>query len=183
MISQAARTAMGGMLRQGVRASLLVSPEDSIEFVATLGVGHIQTTHIVMLSVSSYCFRLVLLIHFSPDEATRNHFSKLNKVVASDMNDQAFTDAISECGNICCGSINRGLAKIFPHVGMSTPNIIDRQCANSLALLGGTFEEHVDIILPGGPKLHASLCVSEFEDLDFDVAAGEEESSGELEMF
>lgn len=174
---------MGHMLRQGVCASLLVSPQDPVEFTTTLGVDHIHTSKIVMLSVSSYCFRLVLLIHFSPDEATRNHFSKINKLTASEMNDQAFGDAISECGNICCGSINRALAKSFPHVGMSTPNIVDRQCANYLSLLGGTFEEHVDIILPGGPKLHASLCVSEFEDLDFEMAAGEDESNGELEMF
>jgi hypothetical protein len=183
MISQAARTAMGNMLRQGVSASLLVSPQDPIEFAPALGIGHIQTSKIVMLSVSSYCFRLVLLIHFSPDEATRNHFSKLNKLAASEMDDQTFGDVIRECGNICCGSINRDLARVFPHVGMSTPNILDRQCASSLALLGGTFEEHVDIILPGGPKLHASLCVSEFEDLDFEMATRENESNGELEMF
>jgi CheY-specific phosphatase CheX len=126
---------------------------------------------------------LLVLIYFTPDALTKAHFAALNKMDVQNMDAQAFTDAISECGNICCGSLNRELAIQFPHVGMSTPNIIDRRCARYLGALGSTHQQHFDIAIPQGPQFHASLCISEFEDLDFDIQISETQSSGELEMF
>ena len=46
--------------------------------------------------------------------------------------EQAFFDAIAERGNICCGILNRDLGHYFPHMGLSTPNILDKECSSKL---------------------------------------------------
>ncbi|MES2948060.1 MAG: hypothetical protein V4858_05895 [Pseudomonadota bacterium] len=81
-----------------------------------------------MLTVASFLFRLPVLIYFSSDEATQGHFARINNIDPSEMSAQAFLDVIGECGNICCGTLNRELVLVCPHVAMSTPNIIEREC-------------------------------------------------------
>lgn len=183
MISHNAKQALGEMLRQGIKASLLVSPDDPVTITPVEEVGGMAASKIVILSVSSYLFRLMALIYFTPDELTKAHFARINKVSASAMDEQSFNDAILECGNICCGSINRALARVFPHVGMSTPNIIDKQCALYRGVLDSSYEQHVAIAIPDGPTFYASVCIKEYEDLDFEADVAEEAVSGELEMF
>jgi len=126
---------------------------------------------------------MLVLIYFSPDELTKAHLASINRVDVTTMDTQTFFDVISECGNICCGSVNRDLAQVFPHVGMSTPNIVDKQCAHHLDVLGSSYQHHFAVTIPQGPRFHASLCLTEFEDLDFDIQVPEQQSSGELEMF
>jgi hypothetical protein len=183
MISQNAQRSLSQILQQGIKASLLASPLDSVAIEPVADTSGFSCTQIVVLSVSSYLFRLLVLIYFTPDALTKAHFATLNKMDVQSMDARAFADAIGECGNICCGSLNRELAMQFPHVGMSTPNILDRQCALYLGALGSTYQQHFDISIPQGPRLHASLCISEFEDLDFDIQISETNSGGELEMF
>jgi len=183
MISKNAQRSFSQILQQGIKASLLASPLDSVDIKPVADPSGFSCTQIVVLSVSSYHFRLLVLIYFTPDALTKTHIAALNKMDVQNMNTQAFTDAIRECGNICCGSLNRELVMEFPHVGMSTPNIIDRQCAQYLGVLGSTYQQHFDISIPQGPHFHASLCVSEFVDLDFDIQINETQSGGELEMF
>lgn len=183
MISNNAQRAFGEMLVQGIKASLLASPDEPIAVTPVAQVEGIAASEIVMLSISSYFFRLVVLVYFTPDEQTKAHFARLNKVPVSAMDAQALVDAIHECGNICCGSINRALSAVFPHVGMSTPNIMDKRCAHYRGVLESSHEQHVAIAIPGGPRLHASLCIKEFADLDFEIEAVPVEAGGELEMF
>jgi len=183
MISQNAQRSLSEILQQGIRASLLASPLDPVEIEPVADASGFSSTQIVVLSVSSYLFRLQVLIYFTPDTLTKAHFATINKIDLQNMDAKAFADAISECGNICCGSLNRELVMQFPHVGMSTPNIIDRRCALYLGVLGSTYQQHFDISIPQGPRFHASLCISEFEDLDFDIQISETQSGGELEMF
>lgn len=183
MLSSNAQRSLTQILHQGLKAGLLVSPDDPIEITPVDDNSAFASAQFVILSVSSYLFRLAVLIYFSPDEQTKSHFAAINKVDAQNMDVQAFEDAISECGNICCGSLNRELVAAFPHVGMSTPNILDRQCAQYLSVLGSTFQQHYDVTIPDGPRFHASLCFNAFAALDFDIQIVENESSGELEMF
>lgn len=183
MISQSAQRSLSDMFRQGIKAGLLTSPQDPIEISPAADALLFTSTQIVILSVSSYFFRMLVLIYFTPDELTQRHFAALRGRDVEAMDAQALADAISESGNICCGSLNRDLAQQFPHVGMSTPNILDRRCAHYLSAMGSSFQQHFDIAIPHGPKFHASLCISEFADLDFDVQLSEQPSLGELEMF
>ena len=67
---------------------------------------------------------------------------------------------------------------------MSTPNVIDKQCAAFLQKLNGQHLQHFAINITQSPRFYISLCVSSYADIDFEVdpdAAGSE--TGELELF
>lgn len=184
MISSRAREAFDHLLRQGIKGGLLAAPEDTCEITVVRDLSEVKQTKIVILTVSSYVFRSVVLIHFTPDKVTQEHFARINKIQASDMSEQAFYDAIAERGNICCGTLNRELARFFPHIGMSTPNIIDKECSSYLGVLGCGHIQHFKVDINASVHFHVSVCVCDYADLDFAIeAAAEDTSGGELEMF
>lgn len=117
MISSSARDGFDTLLTQALKNSLA---QGSASFdVATLAdTAGISEKKIVVLTVSSYLFRLMVMFYFTPDAATKNYFARLNNVNPEDMSEQSFMDAIAECGNLCCGILNRDLGNFFPHIGM-----------------------------------------------------------------
>lgn len=184
MISIQAREGFNHLLTQAIKSSLVSSPEDACEVDVVADLAGVKASKIVMLTVSSYLFRLLVLIHFTPDEGTRERIAAINKVHAPDMSEQFFHDAIAEFGNMCCGILNRDLGRFFPHIGMSTPNVIDRNCSSYLHVLGCGHVQHFKATVNHGAPLHFSLCVSDYADLDFAVDANEENANtGELELF
>ncbi|MEI8170166.1 MAG: hypothetical protein WCG50_10860 [Rhodoferax sp.] len=183
MISPNAQQAFNQMVIRAIQASPLVADGVQTDIATKPTRTCVQTKQVVLLTVSSYKFRLSFLIHFSPDEATYAHFSSVNKLASNTMKEIEFIDAISECGNICCGNLNRDLAHIFPHIGMSTPNIIDSRCITSLDKLGLGYLQHFEWDNPNGPQFGVSLFVNAFSELDFVGDFTQEESTGELEMF
>lgn len=184
MISESARDGFNRLLSQSLKGSLAPLPDDSFELTMLPDLAEVMESKFVILTISSYLFRLMVLIYFSPDETTKEHFARINNVPVAEMSQQAFFDAISERGNMCCGILNRELGHHFAHMGLSTPNILDKECASKLNILGCGHIQHVRVDINNSVHFHASVCVCEFADLDFVVdEAAEEESTGELEMF
>jgi hypothetical protein len=184
MISVRAKHSLDRWLKDSLQAAL-THPDDtvvSLDTVPTL--SDLRATHVVMLSVASYRFRLMLLIYFSHDDTTRAHFARGKNVAPSDLTAQALEDSLCEASNMCCGAFNRALGQVFPHLGMSTPNIVDRRCANHLHLMGFGHLQHFRLQLTSGMQFHASLCVSEYDTLDFEaLALSPAPATGELEFF
>lgn len=184
MISSHARQGFDHLLTQAIKTSLLTSAEDTCEVTVLSDQSEITDTRIVMLTVSSFLFRMMVLIYFTPDDATKAYFARRNNLPESDMSQQVLYDAIAEYGNICCGILNRDLGAYFPHIGMSTPNIIDKNCATYLSVLGGNHVKHLKVSLNDAALFHVSLCVCDYADLDFVVDMNQEaEQTGELELF
>lgn len=184
MISQSAKdgfdhllkSAMGGVLRGDGDAPYNISAVDDPHLPGG--------SRMVVITISSYLFRLMVFIHFTSDSGTRSHMAKINKTPAAQMNDQAFLDAVRESANMGCGAMSRELAKVFAHTGMSTPNILDRECAAYLHMLRCSHIRHFKLEIDQAALFHISLCVSEYADLDFHVDENTpEEVTGELEMF
>ena len=183
MISNRAQKNFDQMLTLGIKVSMggTASSVCAIEPVTTL--QDIKETHAVMITVASFLFRLSVLIYFSSDEATRRHFVGVG-VDGDDpatTDDQVFFDAIRECCNVCSGALNRELATVFPHVAMSTPNIMERECGNHLE---GGHLQHFRATTDAGLQFYVTLFVRDYANVDFEWTMPEEtESSGELEMF
>nr|WP_315490146.1 hypothetical protein [uncultured Rhodoferax sp.] len=172
------------MVMLGVKASMGGSSPETCEVEVVPNLKHIKETSVVMLTVASFVFRLSVMIYFSPDEATRGYFAGVNNVDPAEMNENAFFDAIRECGNICCGTLNRELATVYPHVAMSTPNIIERDCVNHLESLNGGHLQHFRATINGDRQFYVSLCVRDYGDIDFDWAVAEDATAaGEMEFF
>ncbi|QJQ00980.1 hypothetical protein [Herbaspirillum rubrisubalbicans] len=182
-ISAAARDGFDTLLQQALRSSLVPSAA-SAEITVLDDVAAIVEKKMVVLTISSYLFRLMVMFHFTPDAATRGHFARLTRANPAEMGDQAFMDAIAECGNLCCGIFNRELGRFFPHLGMSTPNVIDTQCVAYLQKLNCAHVRHFAIDLADAPRFHVSLCISAYDHLDFAVSVEEQvDTTGELELF
>jgi hypothetical protein len=184
MISQQARAGFDHLLSRALKTSLSAFDDSSCTVETVASLRQDQATTIVVLTVSSYLFRLMVMLHFSSDAATMEHVAQVHKIAREDINEQSFHDALSECGNICCGILNRDLGAIFPHIGMSTPNMIDTRCAAYLGSLNCGHIQHFDVSVDDVPLLQVSLCVSDYADLDFVVDTNEAEAeTGELEFF
>jgi hypothetical protein len=184
MISNRARDSFDQMLMLGIKASMGGSSPETCEIEVLANPKEIRETTVVMLTVASFLFRLSVVIYFSSDDATKAHFASLNNIDPTEMSDQAFLDAMRECGNICCGTLNRELARVCPHVAMSTPNIIERECVDHLESLKGGHLQYFRATIDGGKQYHASVCVRDYADIDFDWTMPEETTTaGEMEFF
>jgi len=185
MITERAKTSFDRLLQAGLKSGLPAGDGPiAIEPVASL--EKIKERKIVILTVSSYLFRVMAILYFKPDAATRALFNGGAGEGAPALTDQEFFDRVAECGNICCGTLNRDLGRFFPHVGMSTPNIIDTDCMRYVDLLGCGLLKHYKLRLAGDLTMYASLCVTDYGTVDFHVEQQLEEedvSTGELEMF
>ena len=157
----------------------------SVRVAAIPSLDRIRENRIVILTVSSYLFRLMAILYFKPDATTRAWFNRNAPEGAPALSDEEFHDRVAECGNVCCGALNRELAAFFPHVGMSTPNIIDRDCMHYADLLACSLTRHYEIALEGGPTMFATMCVADYGLVDFHVDATAEAAvdTGELELF
>ncbi|RUP24381.1 MAG: hypothetical protein EKK45_25110 [Curvibacter sp.] len=185
MISSRAKAGFDNMVMLGMKAALAPSADEVTELVALPDMRLPPESHAALLSIASLTFRMLIVLHFSPNAATRQHFARLSRQKMEDLSDQSFLDAICEAGNLCCGGVNRDLGTIFPWVGMSTPNIIDSRCTAHLGVLKYGHLRHFRISVTDSPPLFVTLCVSESEDLDFDfqIPAVAEQGTGELELF
>jgi hypothetical protein len=184
MISERAKDGFNYLLQESLKKNLIASSEDVCEMETIEDVSEIKEKEIVVMSISSYLFRIITFFYFTLNDATKNQFAKINKVQATDMDERAFHDAIGEFGNMYSGSLNRDVGKYFPYVGLSTPNILEKNCADHMASLGCGHIQHYRIAVNSSAKFNASLCICDYADIDFIVEkAAEDASAGELEMF
>lgn len=184
MISPSASAAFEFLVSNALKGALAASPDDRCEVSVIDDASEIKGQKFVLLTVSSYLFRAMTLVHFTLDAATRSHLAAIHRGDPNTMSDTDYLDVIGEVGNIFCGALNRDLAHHFPYLGMSTPNVLDHHCIDYLDELEPGYTRHFRVVLNGGLTLHATLCVCDFADIDFQVDTTQpEESNGELELF
>lgn len=180
MISQTAREGVDFIFTKAAKSNLVLSGDDTC-VVERLPAGkfiELPERYLFVLTISSYLFRLMTIFHVGDDRATRDYFSRQG--TGPDL-DEAF----GEVANLCCGAMNRDLGNHFPHLGMSTPYVLDRQCQPflNLVLKPAHLSQHKAVI-NGAITVNATLCMSSYASIDFRVDTSvEEESTGELELF
>lgn len=187
MISNSAKTGFDQLFVAALNGAMVAAAEDRCDVTQLKSRDSFHEPQVVMLTSSSYVFRVFMLIYFRPDAPTREHFARRSHTTAAKFSDHFFMDAICETGNMCCGAFNRDLSRVFPHVGLSTPNVLDARCAENLVSLKIGHTQHFQVDVNHGTLFHASLCVSSYADLDFDVSwlntTNDVVDNGELEFF
>jgi hypothetical protein len=186
MITAGASAGFEGLLLQSLKKSMVVMPEDYCEVDVTPDSGGHEKTSVVVLTSSSYVFRVMVLIYFNDDFETKTHFARRTGVNAEDMQQQDFMDALCEAANMCSGGFNRELGRFYPHIGLSTPNILERSCADHLHALHAGLVRHFRVIVNSATLFHASMCVCDYDTIDFTYiapAAEDTVAEGELEFF
>ena len=141
---------------------------------------------VVMFSVSSYLFRVVLLLQFDHDLATRAYVAGLAGTPVDEMQGERFLDTMNERGNLFCGALNRDLVPFFPHIGMSTPCVLKRNSVEHVAAVKPSYHRRFRCELSPGVVMYFTLALCADVDFDFPFeprAEEETDTAGELEMF
>lgn len=184
MISQQAKDGLDFVVTSALKSAMVASADDRCDVTVVDDIQGIKEEKVVLLTVSSYVFRVMTMLYFTLNKDTKAHFAAVNRAEVEAMSDSDFLDVICECGNIFCGALNRELGNHFPYLGMSTPNVLDRECVAYLAELNAGHTQHFRISINDSLTMHASLCFCDFADIDFKVDMTQtEESNGELELF
>ncbi|WP_454874476.1 hypothetical protein [Paraburkholderia xenovorans] len=180
MISAHAKDSFDRIFRKAAQARLPLDAGDLCEIapIADAGIGVSKDTQVVVLTISSIVFRLLLILHFDEDESTRAYYLK----DAAD--ERPFQEVFLEICNLCCGAMNQELLRYFPDLGMSTPYVLNARCLPHLHELKPGLLSSYSVTLNGTVRLAATVCVCADAPLDFvaDTSALEE-TGGELELF
>lgn len=164
MITEQAKAGLDQLLSRALLGSVGTADDAATQVTVLEGTPAFPETQVVALTISSYLVKLMVMIYFTPEHAS--------------------LDEIGEAANLCCGALNRDLGAFFPHIGMSTPNILYKQSALHLQSLPYSHLQHFRVDTAAGRAVHATLCVFAYDVIDFTVEQDQQpEETGELELF
>jgi hypothetical protein len=187
MISQRAKTGFENVLHRCLEESLRTEAHPAWQMHSVADPSDISTQRFMMLTVTSYDFRLMVLLHFSCDKASMKYVADSLELGAAELPMIRYYDFLSEIGNNFCGTIKRELGEYFPHLGMSTANHLDRGSLKHVKSWPVDHDMHIKAHAEEGAVFYGSLYVSSFGELDFDLAQRSESENavemGALELF
>lgn len=204
MISAQAKESFERILEKAARTRLTVDPADTCQIVlqtrhgadttgdttanarasgrtnahaARTTTDRTNVADVVVLTISSISFRLLLMLHVNEDAATVGYYTKGDA-------ERPFSEVFQEICNLCCGAINQELLRYFPDLGMSTPYMLNARCLPYLEGLKPELLETWAVTINESVRLSATICVCAHAPIDFaaDVSVAED-TSGELELF
>jgi hypothetical protein len=187
MISPRAKTGFENLLHRCLEESLRTEAHAAWQLEPGAEPDDIKVQRFMMLTVSSYDFRLMVLLHFSCDEASMKYVADSLKLGAAELPLTRYYDFIAEVGNNFCGAFKRELGHYFPHLGMSTPNQLGRESLKHVKSWPIDHEIHIKAHSEEGAEFCGSLYVSSFGELDFDLVQQSKSEEivemGALELF
>lgn len=179
MLSERSKRSLTQVFVRAASANLKGDVADAIEIEQLSGAQRIEPPEksLVVLTLVSYAFRLVTIFHVDVEGPMSAHFLGARR-------EAEFFEVFGEIANRCCGAMNRELGEHFPHMGMSTPILLERPCLAFLDALKPSYVVQYRIRLGMSAVLHASLCFCAYTPLDFQIDPPRvQESTGELELF
>jgi hypothetical protein len=180
VISHAARDSLERIFFQAARTRLTVDAAHACEIVPVAAAGTVGEglgEEMLVLTIASIGFRIVLALQFADDDATRGYYGAVG-------GDRTLHDAAMEIGNLYCGAVNQQLVEHFPDLGMSTPYALSSDCMDYLDELKPSYVAAYDVTIEHAARLRATMCVCACAPLDFVARVADiHESAGELELF
>ena len=143
------------------------------------------SSQFIMLTISSQIFRALIIISFNKDQHSEKFVSDVFNMPHSELNSEKYYDYLCEVGNIFCGMLKRELGKYFPNLGMSTPNLLDRQAIKFIDHNRTDIISHISSTYENSPLLFGSLYFISYDDIDVNTYSmnAETTQSGDLELF
>jgi len=181
-VSHQSRQSLERLLRRAVQSRLVLQPEDNWAMTRIDAEPGAEATSdtVVVLTISSMRFRLLLLLRFRNDAGTLAYYTRGDEA-------GSIRDALLETGNLCCGAINQDLVKHFPDLGMSTPYLLSGQSLQHIGSLKADYRADFDVAIGDAPvQLGITMCMFASGALDFTVsedAETEQADDGGLELF
>jgi hypothetical protein len=178
MISEQAKQSIAQIFLQAAQSRL--RPYDEAELAITQmdarRTHDMLAPHALVLTISSMTFRLMFVLHFADDSATREAYLGADK-------NRDLAEVLMEQVNLCCGSINQQLVAHFPDLGMSTPYALSSRCIDFLGELDPDQIWSYALHAGEAARLDVTLCLCAQKDVDFTASAEAMQEEGELELF
>lgn len=185
--------ALGKVLQKSFEQMLKISAANHTwTFKPTDSLASISQGHCIVLTISSFKFRVMCLMHLTLNKTTKQMVADACSMKLEDLDESAFLDYLLEMSNSFCGNIKRMLQNTCPPLGMSTPNLLDRSCLAIDNVFKVTHQSHCNAVADYSepPLFAASIFVSLQNPQDFQLphyqdieAESEVDNSGELELF
>jgi hypothetical protein len=165
--------------RRAAAATLVRRPSDTCSIAPASGpaLGADAARKLLMITISSFSFRLLVSFQISQDQPTHDYYT----AEVHGTLDEVFAEA----ANMCCGAFGRELSSRFKHLAMSVPYGLESHCLEFLSALEPRFQASCDITINAAAQIRATLCLYCNRPLEFIPAAVIEANhvGGELEMF
>jgi hypothetical protein len=179
MLSERATKNVADLFRRAASATLVRTPGDVCNIETTsardAGVGGLGG-RLLMITISSFAFRLVTVFQLGQGEPTRDYYTSGTQ--------SSLDEAFAEVANMCCGALGRELSAQFKHLAMSIPYGLESQCTAFLQDLAPAFRASYDITINSTARLRITLCLCCSRPIEFTAAAVEvNHAGGELEFF
>ena len=182
------------MLEVGLDMTLKEAKKDSSwSFKREASVNSFDMDHCIVLTISSFRFRVMVIIHLSYNQRIKQFLADLMGVKLQELDDEKLIDRLLEMSNSFCGHVKRHLQDTCPPLGMSTPNLLDSACLSLDDVIDIAHQAHIKASdsMGGEAMFGASALVSLLDETDFSIkqpqssaqGGGDFESFGELEMF
>jgi len=187
VIPQAAKNALVSMLTRCLEESLRTDAYSTWTLQAVNNPEQIGAQEFTMLTISSYDFRMFVLLHSSCSAPSMRYASDALGMSHEQITPMRYYDFLGELGNRFCGAFKRDLGNCFPHMGMSTPNRMRSESLKHLKNLSFAYDTHVNARAHNEANFCASLYVSFYGKREFrvdDVPKVEAQAEiGALELF
>ena len=179
MLSDQTARNLADAFRRAATATLIRSAGDVCDINAAKGTESELRTEapLLLITISSFVFRLVVIFQISGNEATRQYYSDPGSAVNSE---ETFTEVV----NLCCGALSRELSAQFKHLAMSIPYRLESACLSFLGELKAGLTTTYDISINDAARMRATLCMSSSRPIELAAPASEvSHTGGALEMF
>jgi hypothetical protein len=135
---------------------------------------------LVVITISSFTFRLLVIFHIGESPGMREYFG-------AQAGGQPLEEMFYEIGNMCCGALNTQMMRDFPHLAMSIPNSLGGACVEFLDELRPQYVSTHVVTLNETAQLRVTLCLCCSAPVTFSAAASvataTTATTGELELF
>lgn len=179
MLSDQTGRNLADAFRRAATATLIRSAGDVCDINVAKGTEAELRTEapLLLITISSFVFRLVVIFQISGSEATRQYYAGSGSAVNSE---ETFTEVV----NLCCGALSRELSAQFKHLAMSIPYRLESACLNFLGELKAGLTTTYDISINDAARMRATLCISSSRPIELAApASAVSHTGGALEMF
>ena len=180
MLSDQTARNLADAFRRAASATLIRSAGDVCDVKPAIkgAESELQTeSPLLLITISSFVFRLVTIFQFSGNEATRQYYAGSGAAV---MPEETFTEVV----NLCCGALSRELSAQFKHLAMSIPYRLEASSLKFLGELKAGLTTTLDITINDSARMRATLCMSAIRPIELAAPATEvSHAGGALEMF
>ena len=180
MLSAQTTKNLADAFQRSVQATLVRNAGDACLVAPSAGPTREKnaTAKLLMITISSFSFRLVTAFRIPQEPATRDYYT----AGATTSLDEVF----AEVANMCCGAFGRELSAQFKHLAMSVPYGLDAHCLDFLASLEPSFQASFEVTINDAARIWTTFCMCCKHPVEFAPAAAAVEVShagGELELF